>query len=200
VTGFATKIVAFVHWICSSEELPTVPRGSSGMPARDRHGLSSSLLAGDVLGSNSSGESQTGHRQRFLKWLFAVERLPTLENEPRASTGHRGGLARYLLRPEELPRLGVAGHVAEPPQHHLSWLLSAEQCPQTPAPVSRRRQQRLPWLLSSEECPVENDPARRRNQGFLHWLSSRETCSRDGGPVVTRRTAFFRWLFTHEEL
>ncbi len=143
---FPARIVAFLRWLFSSEELP-VTSGPGHHPQPRPAGLMRWLLSADQCADEPGAKPTAAFRQHFLAWVCAPEELPVL---PAETPDRSQSLWLWIMRGEELPGAPAAESQARARRGFVRWLLSGEVCPPSPAPSVRRQPGLLRWLLASE--------------------------------------------------
>ena len=150
VRRFVERMVAFLKWLFTSEQLPS-SSGGSGDPPRRGCG--------------------------FEHWLFGKERLAE-ESFPQTPRIQRRGFLAWVLSPDQLQTVdGRSLQVPEHRQSFWSWLFSGGELPSTNLPENRERPPGgvLRSLLSAETLARQPQTASAKPRGFVRWLLSRET-------------------------
>ncbi len=150
VRRFVERIVAFLKWLFTSEQLPASSDGSGEAPRRGRG---------------------------FEHWLFGKERLAE-ESFPQTPRIQRRGFLTLVLSQDQLQTVdGRSLQVPEHRQSFWSWLFSGGELPSTNLPENRERPQGgvLRSLLFAETLARQPQTASAKPRGFVRWLLSRET-------------------------
>ncbi len=171
--GIARRLVAFVRWLCSPEQLPAPPDGNRE-EILWKPGFVRRLLAGEELCAGQSTELEDQPRRQLLRWIMSSERLRSVADESPGPVGGGRRFWRLVAGTEELPEREEARSPAVSQTGFLHRLLLPEVCPQKPAPASMKRKGFLHHLFSLEVCPQTQPPAHRRRRGFLRWVLSGE--------------------------
>ena len=217
------RIVSFLRWIFSPEELP-IPSQERHDPSPPTPGFLNWLCHDDALVADPAGETYAIPSRRFVSWVLSAEKLPTLPDEPSGALRRPQRFWRWILSGDRLPQLDATDRQVGARTRFLSLLRSPEDCPYSQAPEASQGRRLLRRLLAAEACPEGEAPAPQRCGGFSRWLVSPEECAevditpprRHGGSLrgllspeacpqsepsgLRRHAGFLRWLLSRENL
>ncbi len=150
VRRFVERVVAFLKWLFTSEQLPA-SSGDFGEPPPRGRGLEHWLFGKERLAEESSSQTSRIQRRAFLTWVLSQDQLHTVDGRSLQAPEHR--------------------------QSFWSWLLGGGELPSTRLPENQERSQGgfFRSLLSSETLAGQPEKALAGRQGFVRWLLSRET-------------------------
>jgi hypothetical protein len=115
------RVVGFLRWLFSSEQLPEAAPRRQPSPSASRPGFVSTILAPETLPRIDAPAAVASPRTGFLRWLAASEQCPTGSGPVRP---RRGRFFSDPLSPTALPRAPVPAPRRGP--GFLRWLLSRE--------------------------------------------------------------------------
>ncbi len=149
VRRFVERVVAFLKWLSTSEQLPT-SCGGSGDPPRRGRGFEHWLFCREHLAEESLRQPLRIQRRSFLTWVLSQDQLQTVDGSSLKIPEHRTSSWSWLLGNEELPSRGVSENHERTQAGFLRSLLSAETPARQPEAASAKPRGFVRWLLSRE--------------------------------------------------
>ncbi len=149
VRRIVERVVAFLKWLVTSEQLPASSCGS-GEPLQRGRGFEHWLFGKERLAEGSVPQTPRIQRRVFLTWILSQDQLQAVDGRSLQVPEHRQSFWSWLLGKEELPSIGVSKNHERPCGGVLRSLLSAETLARQPEAASAKPRGFVRWLLSRE--------------------------------------------------